>query len=411
MVIRYIASNGVRVLLERIPSVRSVSIGIWVATGSRYEHQSNNGISHFIEHMLFKGTKKRNARQIAEAFDRIGGQVNAFTSKECTCYYAKVMDRDASFALNVLADMFFNSRFDEDELAKEKQVVDEEIKMYEDTPDDLVHDLLSEITFAHHPLGFPILGTERTLADFQPDDLKTYMHRHYTPQQIVVSIAGNVAESFIDEVDRLFCPYRAPATGQRQAAPHFFPGKIARRKETEQAHICFGYEGVSNSDDEVLPLMVMNNALGGGMSSRLFQEVREKCGLAYSVFSFHTAYKDSGLLTIYGGTGSARLGQLGEAIQRTIRKMLREGLTDRELSSSKQQIKGSILFGLESTNNRMTRNAKNELILGRDRSVDEIIGRIDAVTQEEVQDVAQKIFTKPYSCSIVSPTGEMPTAI
>lgn len=411
MVIKHVASNGVRILLEKIPSVRSVSLGIWVGTGSRYENESNNGISHFIEHMLFKGTENRTARQIAEAFDRIGGQVNAFTSKECTCYYAKVMDRDASYALSVLADMFFHSRFDRTDLEKEKQVIGEEIKMYEDTPDDLVHDLLSATSFAHHPLGYPILGTKKTLADFSPEDLRTHMHTHYTPDNIVISIAGNVDEHFINEVDEIFSQYQVPETEERQPAPSFNPGKIARRKETEQAHICFGFEGVSSHDEAMVPLMVMDNALGGGMSSRLFQEVREERGLAYSIFSFHTSFKDSGLLTVYGGTAANKIEELGKTILETIHNMIGKGLTKEELDSSKAQIKGNMIFGLESTNSLMNRNAKNELILGRDRPIDELIEKIDAVTLSDVRNVAKKIFERPYSCSVVSPTGNLPAAI
>lgn len=411
MVIKHVTGNGVRILLERIPYVRSVSLGIWVGTGSRYENRRNNGISHFIEHMLFEGTQTRTARQIAEAFDRIGGQVNAFTSKECTCYYAKVMDRDASYALNILADMFFHSRFDVADMAKEKKVIGEEIKMYEDTPDDLVHDLLSSASFAHHPLGYPILGTKRTLADFTPDDLQEYMHTHYTPDNIVVSVAGNISEQFISKIEAIFSQYTVPEGEERQPAPSFIPGKIARKKETEQAHICFGFEGVSSKNEEIIPLIVMNNVLGGGMSSRLFQQVREERGLAYSVFSFHTAFKDSGLLTVYGGTTADKVGELGKMMIETIHTMVDEGLTDEELQSSKEQIKGSMIFNLESTNSRMSRNAQNELTLGHDRSVEEMIRRIDAVTPEKVQKVAERIFNTPYSCSVVSPTGQLPEAI
>ncbi|RYM07139.1 insulinase family protein [Sporolactobacillus sp. THM7-7] len=411
MVIKHRCANGIRILLEKIPYVRSVSMGIWVGTGSRYENVSNNGISHFIEHMLFKGTKTRSAREIAEAFDRIGGQVNAFTSKECTCYYAKVMDSDAPYALTILADMLFHSRFDRGELEKEKQVIGEEIKMYEDSPDDLVHDLLSAASFAHHPLGYPILGTKKTLADFGPDDLKKHMHTHYTPDNIVVSVAGRVNEDFIQTVEDIFMDYKVPEAEERQPAPSFSPGKIARKKETEQAHVCFGFEGVPSSDEAMVPLMVLNNALGGSMSSRLFQKIREELSLAYSVFSFHTAFKDSGLLTIYGAAAAGKVEELGKSILHIIDELTKKGLTDKELESSKAQIKGSILFGLESTNSRMGQNAKNEMYLGRELSIDEMIKKIDTVTLNDVQRVAKLIFSGPYSCSIVSPTGEMPAAL
>lgn len=411
MVIKKKLPNGVRLLLENIPTVRSVSIGIWVGTGSRYENESNNGISHFIEHMLFKGTQTRNSREIAEAFDKIGGQVNAFTSKESTCYYAKVMDKDAGYAMRVLADMFFHSRFDKDDMEKEKQVIGEEIKMYEDTPDDLVHDLLSATSFAHHPLGYPILGTQKTLSDFGPDDLRAHMRMHYTPENIVISVAGNVPVEFLNEIEDIFSLYEIPDADERQPAPSFNPGKIARKKETEQAHICLGFSGYSSRDRSMAPLMVMNNTLGGGMSSRLFQEVREERGLAYSVFSFHTAFKDSGLLTIYGGTGANQIEDLGKTILESIHRLTDHGISDKELESSKAQIKGNLIFGLESTNGRMGRNAKNELILGRERSIDETIALIDAVTLGDVHRVAQEVFEKPYSCSVVSPTGDLPVAL
>nr|WP_283163285.1 pitrilysin family protein [Sporolactobacillus mangiferae] len=409
--IKKVLPNGVRILLEPLSSVRSVSIGIWVGTGSRYENETNNGISHFIEHMLFKGTETRNAREIAEAFDKIGGQVNAFTSKESTCYYTKVMDKDARYAIHVLADMFFHSRFEKADIEKEKQVISEEIKMYEDTPDDLVHDLLSATSFAHHPLGYPILGTKETLSEFEANDLRAHMYMHYTPDNIVISVAGHVDEAFIEEIESIFSPYEIPDADERQLSPLFTPGKIARKKETEQAHICFGFEGYSSKDQAMASLMVMNNALGGGMSSRLFQEIREERGLAYSVFSFHTAFKDSGLFTIYGGTGSDQIEELAKAILGTIHRLADHGISEEELASSKAQIKGNMIFSLESTSGRMSRNAKNELILGKSRTIDETIALIDAVTLVDVNQVAMDLFNRPYSCSVVSPTGELPMAV
>ncbi|MFT8871319.1 MAG: pitrilysin family protein [Sporolactobacillus sp.] len=411
MVIKHTCANGVRILLEEVPQVRSVSLGIWVGTGSRFESKENNGISHFIEHMLFKGTKTRNARQIAEAFDCVGGQVNAFTSKECTCYYAKVLEADASYAMTVLADMFFHSCFDGQDMEKEKQVIGEEIKMYEDTPDDLVHDLLSAVSFAHHPLGYPILGHAETLARFQPDDLRHHMASHYSPNHVVVSIAGHVSADFISEVEAIFSDRRFVESADVQSVPIFIPGRIAQKKETEQAHICFGFSGVSSSDQELIPLMVMNNILGGGMSSRLFQNVREDKGLAYSIFSFHSAYKDSGLLTIYGGTRNDQLDALSETVFETIDAFVTHGISDEELASSKAQIKGNAVFGLESTDSRMSRNAKNELIFNRSRSIDEFIHQVDATSADEVIDMARKIFRSSYACAVVSADGKLPVAV
>jgi predicted Zn-dependent peptidase len=405
---KYTCQNGVRVVLENIPTVRSVAIGVWIGTGSRDETVENNGISHFLEHMFFKGTKTRTAREIAESFDSIGGQVNAFTSKEYTCYYAKVLDTHAHFALEVLADMFFHSTFDEEELKKEKNVVYEEIKMYEDTPDDIVHDLLSKAIYENHPLGYPILGTEETLASFTGDTLKQYMHDLYTPENVVISIAGNVTDQFIKEVENYFGSYEAGKAEKQENLPTFHANRLTRKKDTEQAHLCLGYEGLKVGHEDIYSLIVLNNVLGGSMSSRLFQEVREQRGLAYSVFSYHSAYQDSGILTIYGGTGAKQLDVLFETIQDTLQKLKQNGITDKELTNCKEQLKGSLMLSLESTNSRMSRNGKNELMLKRHRSLDEIVNQIDQVTKKGVDTLANTIFTDQYSVALVSPEGEVP---
>ncbi|WP_027408735.1 M16 family metallopeptidase [Anoxybacteroides tepidamans] len=411
MINKYTCQNGVRIVLEQIPTVRSVAIGIWIGTGSRNEHEQNNGISHFLEHMFFKGTKTRTAREIAEAFDSIGGQVNAFTSKEYTCYYAKVLDDHAHFALDMLADMFFHSTFVEDELQKERNVVLEEIKMYEDTPDDIVHDLLSKACYATHPLGYPILGTEETLRTFTGDSLREYMADYYTPDRVVISVAGNVNESFIRDIEAYFGSFTAKKRTQSGIAPVFHPQKLARQKDTEQAHLCIGFNGLPIGHEHIYSLIILNNILGGSMSSRLFQEVREQRGLAYSVFSYHSSYQDGGLLTIYGGTGSNQLDVLFETIQDTIRKLKEDGITAKELQNSKEQMKGSLMLSLESTNSRMSRNGKNELLLGRHRSLDEIIEEINDVTAEKVNELARHIFSDDYAVALISPNGQLPTAL
>ncbi|WLR53387.1 pitrilysin family protein [Mesobacillus subterraneus] len=408
MIKKYTCQNGVRIVLEQIPTVRSVAIGVWIGTGSRNENPENNGISHFLEHMFFKGTKTRSAREIAESFDSIGGQVNAFTSKEYTCYYAKVLDNHAQYALEVLADMFFNSTFDSEELNKEKNVVNEEIKMYEDTPDDIVHDLLSQAVYGDHPLGYPILGTEGTLQTFTGEKLEQYMHDTYRPDNVVISIAGNVPESFIKNAEKFFGSYEASKEEIEYEKPAFHATQASRKKETEQAHLCLGFEGLQIGHSDVYSLIVLNNVLGGSMSSRLFQEVREQRGLAYSVFSYHSAYRDSGMVTIYGGTGANQLGVLYETIQDTLSKLRAEGITEKELNNSKEQLKGSLMLSLESTNSRMSRNGKNELLLKRHRSLDEIVEQIDQVTKDSVDGMANSIFTDKYSVSLISPNGELP---
>ncbi|MED4812215.1 pitrilysin family protein [Bacillus atrophaeus] len=410
MIKRYTCQNGVRVVLENNPTVRSVAIGVWIGTGSRHETPEINGISHFLEHMFFKGTSTRSARDIAESFDRIGGQVNAFTSKEYTCYYAKVLDEHANYALDVLADMFFHSSFDENELKKEKNVVYEEIKMYEDAPDDIVHDLLSKATYGNHSLGYPILGTEETLDSFNGDSLRQYMDDFYTPDRVVISIAGNVTDSFIKDVEKWFGTYEAKGAASGMKQPEFHYEKLTRKKETEQAHLCLGFNGLEVGHPDIYNLIVLNNVLGGSMSSRLFQDVREDKGLAYSVFSYHSSYEDSGMLTIYGGTGAKQLQLLSETIQETLGTLKRDGITPKELENSKEQMKGNLMLSLESTNSKMSRNGKNELLLGKHKTLDEIIYELNEVNLESVNGLARRIFTDDYALALISPSGDMPTS-
>jgi predicted Zn-dependent peptidase len=408
---KFTCNNGVRIVLENIPTVRSVAIGVWIGTGSRNETKENNGVSHFLEHMFFKGTKTRSAREIAESFDSIGGQVNAFTSKEYTCYYAKVLDEHSNYALEVLADMFFNSTFDEEELKKEKNVVFEEIKMYEDTPDDIVHDLLSRASYKEHSLGYPILGTEETLNTFNGDSLRQYMKETYIPENVVISVAGNIDEAFIKEVEQYFGSFQTGKGNLETSEPTFFTDKISRKKETEQAHLCLGYKGLPVGNEHIYSLIVLNNVLGGSMSSRLFQEVREQRGLAYSVYSYHSSYKDSGMLTIYGGTGSQQLNTLYETIQQTLSTLMDKGITEKELKNSKEQIKGNLMLSLESTNSRMSRNGKNELLLKRHRTLDEILDNIEEVTEQSVNQLGRNIFDSEVAVSLVSPDGKLPESL
>lgn len=411
MIKKYTCQNGVRIVLESIPTVRSVSIGVWIGTGSRNEDEQNNGISHFLEHMFFKGTKTRSAREIAESFDSIGGQVNAFTSKEYTCYYAKVLDEHASYALEILADMFFHSTFDQEELKKEKNVVLEEIKMYEDTPDDIVHDLLSKAAYGNHPLGYPILGTEETLETFTGDTLREYMEQYYTPDNVVISVAGNISEFFIKEIEKLFGSFESSYSKRQFKEPTFLNQKMARKKDTEQAHLCIGFNGLKIGHEDIYSLIVLNNILGGSMSSRLFQDVREERGLAYSVYSYHSSYQDSGMLTIYGGTASNQLDVLFETILETLQTLKQKGITQKELINSKEQLKGNLMLSLESTNSRMSRNGKNELLLKSHRSLDKIVEKINEVNEDRVHELIHKTFTNEYAVSLISPEGKLPSAL
>lgn len=405
---KYTCQNGVRIVLENIPTVRSVAIGVWIGTGSRNENNHNNGVSHFLEHMFFKGTVNRSAREIAESFDSIGGQVNAFTSKEYTCYYAKILDEHSSFALEVLSDMFFNSTFDEDELKKEKNVVYEEIKMYEDTPDDIVHDLLSKASYESHPLGYPILGTDKTLETFNGDVLRQYMSETYIPENVVISVAGNIEEDFIKEIEQYFGNFTSEHKPQHFEKPSFHPNRVSRKKDTEQVHLCIGYKGLQVGDKDIYNLIVLNNILGGSMSSRLFQEVREQRGLAYSVFSYHSSYQDNGMMTIYGGTGSNQLDLLFDTIQDTLEKLKNVGITTKELVNSKEQMKGNLMLSLESTNSRMSRNGKNELLLKQHRTLDEIIEKLNLVNEDSVNELSNRIFNDEYSAALIGPNDELP---
>lgn len=389
---------------EHIPYVRSVAVGIWVQAGSRYELPEENGLTHFIEHMLFKGTETRTAKQIAEEFDRIGGNINAFTSKENTCYYAKVLDHHAEHAVEILADMFFHSQFDANEIEKERQVVLEEINMVEDTPDDIVHEYLWQAMYENDPLGSPILGTEETLNSFTKEMILAYMKKHYTPENVVISVAGNIPEGLIQHIETLFS--RLDKNNNEElhvATPNLKAVYVENFRETEQAHLCLAYPSLSVKADNIYSLVVMNNILGGSMSSRLFQEIREEKGLAYSIYSYHSSYEDTGALAIYGGTSSNQLEELTKSIEQTIQSVLDNGFTEIEVSNAKEQLKGNLLLGLESSNARMSRNGKNELLYGEHRSLDEVSESIDEVTLQSVMDLAKETFSHKPAISIIKP--------
>ncbi|MGA8943506.1 MAG: pitrilysin family protein [Thermoactinomyces sp.] len=408
MIVKHTLNNGVRIVAEKIPHVRSIALGIWVGTGSENEKPETNGISHFIEHMMFKGTKKRTAREIAEAFDVIGGHVNAFTSKEITCYYAKVLDQHFATALDVLADMFFESTFPENEIEKEKKVVLEEIYMVEDTPDDLVHDLLSEISAGEHALGYPVLGSAETVQSFGRDDLFQYKNRFYAPSNVVIALAGNLPDGYLEQIDRAFSHHQGELPPLNKEVPVFTPGIKVRKKDTEQTHICIGLPGLPIGHDDFYTMVLLNNVLGGNMSSRLFQEIREERGLAYSVYSYHSAHRNTGLFAIYAGTKHGQENDVLSCIYRVFDDLGSGGLKTDELNKAKEQLKGSIMLGLESTNNRMSRLGRNELLLHRHFTLDEIIEQVESITLEDVHRLAQKTFSSPMSLALISSDGKIP---
>lgn len=408
MIERHTCENGLRIVTEKIPSVRSVAIGIWVGTGSKYENEQNNGISHFLEHMFFKGTSTRSAKEIAETFDEIGGNVNAFTSKEYTCYYARVLDQHAPIALDVLADMFFESVFDPEELEKEKNVVIEEISMYEDTPDDLVHDLISRASFGQHPLGYSILGTEDVLRSLKRYDLVQYIEQRYLPGNTVITVAGNFDDALIEEIKKRFSGFSRMGSEVSLTKPPFSGEIIGHKKATEQAHLCISLPGFQVGHENTYSLILLNNVLGGSMSSRLFQEIREERGLAYSVYSYHSSYKETGSFTIYSGTAPEHVGQVFDIVTNILHDVTVNGITDKELNKGKEQLKGSLMLSLESTSSRMSRLGKNELLLSRHLSLDEIIAKIDRVSHESVLAVAQDLFRSKMALAMVSPLEGFP---
>lgn len=401
-------NNGVRIVSEQIPHTRSISIGIWVDAGSRYETPEENGITHFIEHMLFKGTKNRTAKQIAESFDRIGGEVNAFTSKEHTCYYAKVLDHHAEIALAILSDMFFNSAFADEELEKERQVVLEEIYMSEDAPDDDVHEKLWAIMYPNDALGRPILGTEETLATFTAEKIRAYMDKHYGPENVVISVAGNITEELMAQIHELFGQYEAAPTAVKPILtyPAFAPGEMVKTRDTEQAHVAISFPAINVKDEKMYAFVALNNIIGGNMSSRLFQEVREDRGLAYTVYSYQTSYVDIGAFTIYGSTSKANLSEMQHTIDATLLDLVAGGVTEEELTNAKEQLKGSFVLGLEGSEAHMTRNGVNELIHGEHKSVDEVLEKVDEITMDMINDLITDILLQEPAIAIIGPENE-----
>ena len=405
MVTKLKCQNGVRILVENLPYVRSVSMGIWVNVGSENESPEENGITHFIEHMLFKGTYSRTAKEIAESFDRIGGQLNAFTSKENTCYYAVTLDYHAIEAITILADMFFHSKFAETDIEKERQVIYEEMAMVEDTPDDDVDERLWSVMYPNHSMGAPILGTEETLATFTKEKIESYIYENYTPDKVVISVAGNVSTELVNKIISLFDQF---TNSNHQAnkiikIPAFVRGKTIKESNTEQSHLVLGYEGLTVKDPDLVSLLVVNNILGDTTSSRLFQKVREEKALAYSVFSYYSAYRYAGAFMIYGGTSPDKLTTLEETILEITESIVNDGVSKIEIQYAKEQLESNLLLGLETSNDFMNRNAKNELIFGEDRTVDQTLQELYDVNEESVNRVIQNLLTKPYASSVIKP--------
>lgn len=391
---KVLLKNGLRLVYENIPYVRSVSVGIWVGTGSRNETPENNGISHFIEHMLFKGTSKHSAKDIAERIDAIGGQINAFTGKECTCYYTKTLDSHLNIAIDVLADMFFNSTFISKDINVEKRVVIEEIGMYEDAPEELVHDIFSEMVWNGNSLGYPILGTEKCINKFNSKMILKYMKEYYTPYNTVVSVAGNFDENeLINMINQYFGKWVYSGEWKTNFSQvEYQINKTIREKETEQVHLCMGFQGIENGNDDVYSLLAINNIFGGGMSSRLFQKIREKKGLVYSIYSYPSTYQGAGLFMIYAGMNPEYLQNVVDLTKSEIELLVKKGITQSELSKSKEQLKGNFILGLESTSSRMNSIGKSELLLNKINTPEEVLEKIDNINLENINQVIKNVF-------------------
>lgn len=393
-------NNGIKVIGEQIDYVSSATIGCWVKSGSIYERENESGISHFIEHMMFKGTKKRTATDIAYEMDAIGGQINAFTAKECTCYYVKTINDYIDEATDILCDIVCNSVFDTSEMEKEKGVVIEEIGMVEDTPEDLVHDLLAQSFYKDYPLARPILGTKESVTAISRDMIQDYLSRHYVSEGIVVSIVGKFDKDHVLELlnKSLSCIEGKKAESLKT---EFEPQKnnIFRKKDTEQTHICLALPGFRMEDDKTYPLIALSNLFGGGMSSRLFQNIREKKGLVYSVYSYASSYSHVGMFGIYAGTNDAQAKQVIELIFKEIEDIKKNSIKEDEFARAKQQMKASYIMGLESTSNRMTALGKALLLQEKIRSIDETIAKIDAVSMQNIIDILPEVFVTDKMCS------------
>src|SRR5438132_9836008 len=391
---RELLANGLTLLTERMEHIRSVSIGIWVRTGSRHEDVAANGISHFLEHMVFKGTKTRSAEDIARQVDSIGGNMDAFTAKECICFNIKVLDEHLPVAMDVLSDLVLNPIFDLTDLGRERGVILEEIKMDEDNPDYLVHEIFTQNFWKDHPLGKPIAGTKDTVRRFDQELLHSYYARHIHPTNLIISAAGNLDEKkFVDLVGEKFFPLKPGKNGLHDSTPAIHPHIIMRNKKSlEQVQICVGVPSHPISHEMRYVSYVLNTLLGGGMSSRLFQNIRERQGLAYAVFSELNPYRDTGCLSIYAGTSAEAAGKVVESILKEFRQLKQELVPDDELRRAKDHLKGSLMLSLESTSSRMSNLARQEMYFGRFFSLDELIESIEAVTGAHIQRIAQKFF-------------------
>ena len=406
MVVREVLDNGLRLITERMPQVRSVTIGVWLMRGSRHESDARSGIAHFVEHMLFKGTDSRSAEDIAQSIDSIGGQLDAFTAKEYASYYIKVLDEHLPLAVDLLSDIVLRPAFPAEEIEREKKVILEEIKMVEDTPDDLVHELFTQHFWEGHPLGRPILGSKETVESLTWDSLSDYFRGAYVAPNMIISAAGNLDHAQLrDLVSRAFASVSANGEPFAQSAPKVVPQVITRTKELEQSHVCLGTDSYPQSHEDRYVSYILNTILGGSMSSRLFQNVREKRGLAYSVFSGLSAYRDAGNITIYAGCSNEAVGEVIDLCVEELRQLKREPAPESELRRAKDHLKGSLMLSLENTASRMSHLARQEIYFDRHFGLDETLAGVQRVTVEDVRRVASDLFSDgSLAATVLGPT-------
>lgn len=393
VIVKSVLPNGLRIVTERMPQVRTAAMGIWVNAGSRFEPAGQHGISHFLEHLFFKGTQGRSALEIAQAADEIGGQMNAFTDREQTVFYVKVLAAHFERAVEIVADMLLRSTFAPEAIERERQVIAEEIKSYEDAPDELVQDLFAQTVWNGHPLGRPVIGTLATVNRLTRDDLVGYVRQYYRPGNVVVSVAGDIEHDHVVEViSRYLSRWDGAAAPAAVAPPRPQADVVTRAKETEQIHLCLGTQGLAQGDEARYTLSLLDHLLGGGMSSRLFQEIREKRGLVYTIASYASSYRDGGLFVIYAGMSPDAGPEVIRLTLDEVEKMTRQPVDRTELLRAKESLKGSLMLSLESTGSRMSILARSEIYHGRQITLDELIAKVDAVTAEDLRRMTAGLF-------------------
>lgn len=401
-------ANGLTVVGETLSHMRSVCLGLWIPVGSLHESPQENGISHLIEHMVFKGTQRRSSRDIADEMDGVGGVLNAFTTKEATCLYARVVDAHLPLAVDILMDMALDAKMDAQELDRERDVVLEEIAMVEDTPEDLVHELLCDAALAGNPLAQPILGVNEGIRSYRRENLARFRATHYRPDNTVLAVAGRYDSAALRELAERYLGSWQPAEAPDMPAWErcFTPGLRRRNKDIEQVHLCVGFPGVALGDADIYPLSVFNNLFGGGMSSRLFQRIREESGMAYTVYSYPTAYPGCGLYTLYAGTSAQHAPRVLEMLREEVERVLRDGVETEEFRKAREQLKGGFILGQESASSHMSSLGRGELLLRRVQDEDEVIERVNATTMEDVMRVARNLLSGPNAASAVGRGAE-----